>query len=377
MASFEQLKELFLNQEEKDSKRREKEKEEEERKRKEDKEEVKQLIKSQMSTIKEDINEIKVKQKTIEDKVKEAEDKMAKKYVDLATKLGGLEKKIKEIEVREKAEEKESDKTFSAFQPRGRTCLVPQPRQPVLHPVGRQQTSSQPAEQVYLQPDKEVYRIVREARKTVGFSPISNSDIKEVMSEKKIKDMKEGMEEAIKDFFRWEMAIPEEELSRIQFARIFRREGDTKTNNDKLYVEFVEESMATRVYKYVRKMRSHCKILTFIPGAFRERGEELEKVAYSLRHSNPSHKTRIRWGWGDLILEKKKRGSREQYRSVNVTHLPPVNLMATSRQKLTNQTSSPAPGRKMHFQESPNLPIRIFIRPRQRKQRFQPQPQQY
>ena len=47
--------------------------------------------------------------------------------------------------------------------------------------------------------------------------------------------------------------------------------------------------MAARAYKYARKMRSHCKILTFIPGAFRERGEELEKVAYGLRHSNPSH----------------------------------------------------------------------------------------
>ena len=61
MASFEQLKELFLNQEEKDGKRREKEKEEEERKRKEDKEEVKQLIKSQMLAI-QDINGIQMKQ---------------------------------------------------------------------------------------------------------------------------------------------------------------------------------------------------------------------------------------------------------------------------------------------------------------------------
>ena len=40
MASFEQLKELFINQEEKDGKRREKEKEEEERRRKLDNDEV-------------------------------------------------------------------------------------------------------------------------------------------------------------------------------------------------------------------------------------------------------------------------------------------------------------------------------------------------
>ena len=69
MASFNQLKELFKNQEEKEDKRREKEKEEEERKRREDNEEVKELIRSQMSSIKEDIKNIKTKQDKIEDKM--------------------------------------------------------------------------------------------------------------------------------------------------------------------------------------------------------------------------------------------------------------------------------------------------------------------
>ena len=65
MASFDQLKELFNNQEEKEDQKREKEKEEEERKRKEDNEEVKELIKSHMSSIKEDIKDIKTKQDKI------------------------------------------------------------------------------------------------------------------------------------------------------------------------------------------------------------------------------------------------------------------------------------------------------------------------
>ena len=178
MASFEQLKELFLNQEEKDGKRREKEKEEEEKKRKENKEEVKQLIKSRMSMIKEDITEIKMKQDLSEDKVKEAEHKMAKKYEDMANKLGELNKKIQELEVRKNAEKEESDKTFPALQPAGRTCSSPQPPQPVLHPRGRKQACSQPVvDSSALQPDKEdVYSMVKQARKTVRFSPISNSE---------------------------------------------------------------------------------------------------------------------------------------------------------------------------------------------------------
>ena len=59
MATFDQLKELFKYQEDKEAKRREKEKEEEERKRKEDKQDVKEVIRSHMFSIKEDIKEIK------------------------------------------------------------------------------------------------------------------------------------------------------------------------------------------------------------------------------------------------------------------------------------------------------------------------------
>ena len=162
------------------------------------------------------------------------------------------------------------------------------------------------------------------------------------------------------DFLRWEMAMPEEEINKLQFARIFRREGHVKPNNDQIYVEFKEERMSSSVYKYVRKMRSQCNVLTFIPEAFWERAKELEKAAYNLRHSNPSYSTRIRWGWGDLILERKKRGGREHYRSVNVKHLPPVDLMSTPRQRLATPTTSPAPGRKKRSLESLNLPNQDF-----------------
>ena len=216
-----------------------------------------------------------------------------------------------------------------------------------------------------LKPDKEgtnesIHRIVRQSRKTVGFSPISQRDIKEIMIEMRIENIKEGLEEVIKDFLRWEMAIPEDEISKIQFARIFRREGDINPNDDKLYVEFVEESMPAIIYKYLKKMRSRCNVLTFIPEAFRERAMVLEKAAYNLRHSDPKYNIKIRWGWGDLILERKMRGSREQFRPVHMTHLPPVDLTATPRERPNTPTSSPAPGRKVRkkrarSEESVNL----------------------
>ena len=140
-----------------------------------------------------------------------------------------------------------------------------------------------------------------------------------------------------------------------------------RQEDDKLYVEFSEDNMPGLVYKFVRKMRKECNILTYIPDEFRERAAELERVAFQLRHSTPSYNTKIRWGWGDLLLERRTRGSNEQYRSVNMTDLPPVDLSATPRERRTmaTPTASPAPGRKerVRFEESPNLSTSTMKQP--------------
>ena len=174
----------------------------------------------------------------------------------------------------------------------------------------------------------------------MGFSPITSTNIKELMEDMSIKNMEAGKEEAVKDFFRGEMAMPEEVIEQLKFDKIFHRAGGPE--DDKLYVEFSEDN-----------------VLTFIPDAYRDRAAEMEKIAFEMR---PYYSTKIRWGWGDLILERKVRGSREPYRSVNMPDLPPVDLMATHRVRLSmpTPTASPAPGRKarkmrMISEESPNL----------------------
>ena len=356
MATFEQLKELFKNQEEKDGMRREKEKEEEEMRRKVDKEEMKEVIKSHMASIKDDIKEIKAKQDMIEGQVVESENKMGKKYDDIASKFGELEMKVKEIDERQKKKEgEEASMAWPAIQPAGRGESS---SQPAFHPAGRDQYSIQPARQGPAEDNDKIYSIVRRARKTLGFSPITDQDIREVMDDLKIENQEIGM----KDFLREEMAMPEDVIDQLKFTQIFRRDGGSRQEDDKLYVEFSEENMPGLVYKFVRKMRKECNLLTYIPEAFRERAEELEKAAFKLRHLTPSYNTKIRWGWGDLLLERRIRGSNEQYKTVNMTDLPPVDLSATPRVRLAmpSPTASPAPGRKarkkrVRTQDSPNL----------------------
>ena len=372
MATFDQLKELFQNQEERDARRREKEKKEEEKRRKEDKEEVKEVIKSQMSAIKEDIKEIKAKQDQIEGRVMQSETRMEKKYDDMANKFGNLEKKVKEIEDREnekKAKKIYSSNIWPADHPAGR---VQTSNQPALQPAGSVASSSQSALQpaglveVFNQAadssetNEKIYGVVRRARKTMGFSPITSSNIKEMMEDMNIENLEAGKKEVVKDYLRAEMAMPEEVIEKLKFDNIFQRDGGPE--GDRLYVEFSEDNMPGIIFKYVKKMRKECNIVTFIPDAYRDRAAEMEKIAFEMRHATPFYSTKIRWGWGDLILERKVRGSREPYRSVNMPDLPPVDLMATPRVRLSmpTPTASPAPGRKARKRmirsvESPNL----------------------
>ena len=103
--------------------RREKDKEEEERKRKEDKEEVKE---------------------------------------------------VKEIEEREKESKNiDSCKIRPALQPEGR---MQSSSQPVIQPIGIVQSSGQVAGSA--ETNEKIYSVVRKARKTVGFSPITSNNIK-------------------------------------------------------------------------------------------------------------------------------------------------------------------------------------------------------
>ena len=56
-----------------------------------------------------------------------------------------------------------------------------------------------------------IYRIVKEAKKTLGFSPISEEDVRVVMEEQDIHDREEGLKATVKDFLALEMSIPKEE----------------------------------------------------------------------------------------------------------------------------------------------------------------------
>ena len=122
----------------------------------------------------------------------------------------------------------------------------------------------------------------------------------------------------------------------------------TTQSPKKVFVEFSEDNMPGIIFKYVRKLNHNSKGHTYIPPSFRARAADLEKCAYNLRHSEPAYNTKIRWGTGDLILERKlKSNPEDKYRDVTVSGLPPVDLNPPPPFARTHlPSSSPAPGRR-------------------------------
>ena len=80
-----------------------------------------------------------------------------------------------------------------------------------------------------------------------------------------------------------------------------------------------------------------------MPESFKERENDLERCAYELRQGTPKYNTKIRWGQGDLILERKlKSNPGDKYRSITVKNLPPVDLNPNQPVKLPAPTTQPS-----------------------------------
>ena len=286
------------------------------------------------------IDEVKEVKTDIRD-IKTNQTKTDENYSSLAKKMETLENQMKDLQKKEVS--------WPTFQPERRGSVPPFPQTSnsvTIHPPGVSSPHSQPSQNT--DEHTKIYKIVKQAKKTLGFSPISENDIKVVMEENHITNRDDGMMAAIKDFLLHEMAIPLEVSDQLKISKIFRPNEENNPESEKVFVEFSEDNMPGIIFKYVRKLNHNSKVLTYIPPSFRARAADLEKCAYNLRHSEPAYNTKIRWGTGDLILERKlKSNPEDKYRDVTVSGLPPVDLNPPPPIARTHiPSSSPAPGRR-------------------------------
>ena len=208
-------------------------------------------------------------------------------------------------------------------------------------------------------PEK-VESIMNEAKTILSLQPITNEDIEALMEEMNL-EKDAATIEYVYEFLEGELGVEnvKSEVEVVQFFRPARL--DTKREQDRLYVQFVNSEEVSKIFLHVKKISNpEVKIMPYIPPSFSKRFRRMGDVAHSLRHSSMPVKTSIRWGKNDLVLQQKKPDSRF-WETVLIPDLPLVELNPLP--PASNPSSSPAPGlkrkkrkRSSHGNSSPDKP---------------------
>ena len=291
--------------------------------RKVDKEEIKTTVKEETAAIKSKVTELEIKVNRFE----QADQDNKLKFDDMASKFGLLQKELIDMK-----QNQNGTKFPELPVRREEPNILPSSHysNPVIHSEGRVEGEAHPTSQEQIK----IFHIIKKAKKTIGLSPISEDTIEEAMEELRTTNIKLALGSVVKEFLMFEMSIPQEVFDGLTIQDIFKQPGEEGPECKKLFIELEEENMVKTVYRYARKMNRGCRVHNFIPNVFRERANQLEHLAYQLRHSYPAYNTKIRWGTGDLILERKPKGDQmAKYKPVTIQNssLPPVDLQAGPR----------------------------------------------
>ena len=192
--------------------------------------------------------------------------------------------------------------------------------------------------------------VIHNARKILGFSPITPDDISYLKAQNNMNDNTEAMSVAIIEFLNCEMKVPKSFTDQLIMKRIFppsRHPTEWKT----LYVEFEEESSVHYIYSYVRNLCKGINLHIYIPHSFFDRFEAIDSIAYKIRKGPGDFKTRIQYGTNDLILYKKS-PSDLSWNIVPLEDLPPLNLEPPQP-----QSNSPPLGRPRTLKRKERSPL--------------------
>ena len=143
--------------------------------------------------------------------------------------------------------------------------------------------------------------IVRVAKRVLGFSPITSDHIEQAKSEYDITDEDEAKAAAVKDMLYYEMKIPHAKIKSLKLIRVFR----STTHLDRLYAEFEEESLVHFIYSFARFLSPGIHLHLYIPHPFLQRYLAIKNIEYPIRKGPGNYKTKIKFGFDDLILSKR------------------------------------------------------------------------
>ena len=193
---------------------------------------------------------------------------------------------------------------------------------------------------------KAIINIVKKAKRTIGFSPITTEHIEQAKYDYDIDDDNEAKTAAVKDLLYFEMKISVDKIRSMKQARVF----SSASIFDRIYVEFEEETSANYIYSLARNLKPEVKLHMHVPHSFYSRHQGIKDQEYPIRKGYGNVKTKIQFGYDDLYLSKRcSKESSWQVVELDFGVLPPVDLTPPP-----SQSSSPPPGRSRNSKSRKN-----------------------
>lgn len=189
-------------------------------------------------------------------------------------------------------------------------------------------------------PSPDVLKVLQDAKRVLGFSPITIEDIEYLKEQYSISDDFQAMVTSIQEFLHFEMKIPTSITDKLVFNRIFPP-AKQPTGWSTLYAEFQDTSYTELIQQYVRHLLPGKQVSMYVPHCLQPRFTAVGNIAHSYRNGDIKYKTKIKYGTSDFVLMVKPRFQNVPWTYISLANLPPLQLSSFDG----NPSSSPPPGR--------------------------------
>ena len=182
--------------------------------------------------------------------------------------------------------------------------------------------------------------VLRDAKRIVGFSPITIDDIRFLKDQNPALDDAGAMSESIKEFLKDEMKVPTYVTDKFVIKRVFPPARPPPTGWNTLYAEFTDLVTTDTIFQFARNLRPGRNVSIYVPHSLHHRFTAVNSIAHEYRNGPVKHKTRVKYGYSDFVLLVKPKNSDAPW-SYPPLDLPPLQLSHFDG----NTGSSPPPGR--------------------------------
>jgi hypothetical protein len=190
-------------------------------------------------------------------------------------------------------------------------------------------------------PIRDAVHVLKEAKKVVGFSPITVDDINYLKSQHAIEDDATAMTFSIIEFLTFEMKVPKSFTDKLVLKRVFPPAKPPPSGWSTLYAEFPDTASADLIHQYVRNLLPGKNVSIYVPHSLHPRYSAIGDLSHEYRNGTIKHKTKIRYGASDFVLMVKPKNSNTPWSYVPLDGLPPLQLSSFDG----NPSTSPPPGR--------------------------------